>query len=77
MITARTIPFATKVKRMAANSWTPVFQITITRYNGMIHDFVLLNAIRGLPEVETALRQASDGIHGALKPSDEVRTALK
>ena len=34
------------------------------RYNGMIHDFVLLNAIRDVPEVETALRQASDGIHG-------------
>jgi len=28
---------------------------TITRYNGMIHDFVLLNAIRDLPEVQTAL----------------------
>ena len=51
--------------------------VTITRYNGMIHDFVLLNAIRDLPEVETALRQASDGIHGALKPSDGVRAALK
>jgi len=28
---------------------------TVTRYNGMIHDFVLLNAIRDLPEVQTAL----------------------
>jgi len=27
----------------------------VTRYNGMIHDFVLLNAIRELPEVQTAL----------------------
>ena len=51
--------------------------VTITRYNGMIHDFVLLNAIRDLPEVETALRQASDGIHGALKPSDGIHAALK
>jgi acetyl esterase/lipase len=39
---------------------------TITRYNGMIHDFTLLNAIRELPEVETALRQTGDEIH-ALK----------
>jgi len=51
--------------------------VTITRYNGMIHDFVLLNAIRDLPEVETALRQASDGIHAALKSSDGIRTASK
>jgi len=51
--------------------------VTITRYNGMIHDFVLLNAIRDLPEVETALREASDGIHGALQPSDGIRAALK
>jgi len=51
--------------------------VTITRYDGMIHDFVLLNAIRDLPEVETALREASDGIHAALKPSDGIRTAAK
>ena len=41
--------------------------VTITRYNGMIHDFILLNAINQLPEVQTALRQASDGIRNALK----------
>jgi hypothetical protein len=35
----------------------------------MIHDFVLLNAIRELPEVKGALGQASDGIRDALKPS--------
>jgi acetyl esterase len=42
--------------------------VTTTRYNGMIHDFVLLNAIRNLPEVQASIRQASDGIRGALKP---------
>jgi acetyl esterase len=41
--------------------------VTATRYDGMIHDFVLLNAIRELPEVKAALRQASDGIREALK----------
>jgi len=51
--------------------------VTITRYNGMIHDFVLLNAIRDLPEVENALREASGGIQVALKPSDGIRAALK
>jgi len=42
--------------------------VAATRYDGMIHDFVLLNAIRNTPEVEAALAQASDGIRAALKP---------
>jgi acetyl esterase/lipase len=42
--------------------------VTATRYDGMIHDFILLNAIRELPEVQAALRQASDGVRDALKP---------
>lgn len=42
--------------------------VAATRYDGMIHDFVLLNAIRELPETKAALRQASDGIREALKP---------
>jgi acetyl esterase len=41
---------------------------TATRYDGMIHDFVLLNAIRGLPEVQAALDQSSNAIREALKP---------
>jgi acetyl esterase/lipase len=42
--------------------------VEATRYNGMIHDFVLLNAIRSTPPVQAALQQASDGIRHALKP---------
>jgi len=42
--------------------------VTATRYDGMIHDFVLLNAIRNVPGVEAAFTQASDGIRAALKP---------
>src|SRR5215475_5212371 len=54
--------------------------VTATRYNGLIHDFVLLNAIRQVPGVEAAIRQISDGIRDALKPSGaraeaKVRTA--
>lgn len=41
--------------------------VTATRYNGMIHDFVLLNAIHELPGVQAALKQASDAIRIALK----------
>jgi acetyl esterase len=41
--------------------------VTATRYNGMIHDFVLLNAIHESPGVQAALRQASEAIREALK----------
>jgi len=40
--------------------------VTATRYDGMIHDFVLLNAIHDTPEVQAALRQASGAIRDAL-----------
>jgi acetyl esterase len=42
--------------------------VTAVRYNGMIHDFVTLNAIRNVPGTEAALKQASDAIRDALKP---------
>jgi acetyl esterase len=42
--------------------------VTATRYNGMIHDFVLLNAIHDVPGVRAAIRQANDAIRDALKP---------
>ena len=48
-----------------------------TRYRGTIHDFVLLNALRELPETKAALQQVNDGIRDALKASDGVRAELK
>jgi len=42
--------------------------VTATRYNGMIHDFVLLNAIHESPGVQAALKQASEAIRVALQP---------
>jgi acetyl esterase len=42
--------------------------VTATRYNGMIHDFVLLNAIHEVPGVQAALQQAIGAIREALKP---------
>jgi len=41
--------------------------VTASRYNGMIHDFVLLNAIHDVPAVQAALEHASDAIRDALK----------
>jgi acetyl esterase len=33
--------------------------VTNVRYNGAIHDFALLNALRDVPSTEAALRQAA------------------
>jgi acetyl esterase len=41
--------------------------VTATCADGMIHDFVVLNAIHSLPTVQAALQQASEGIRNALK----------
>jgi acetyl esterase/lipase len=43
-------------------------EVTATRYNGMIHDFVLLNGIRNVPATQAALDQVSEAIRVALKP---------
>jgi len=41
--------------------------VTITRYNGMIHDFGLLNAIRNVPAVESSLLQVTTELRRYLK----------
>lgn len=35
-------------------------EVTVTRYNGLIHDYGLLNALSDVPSVRTALRQAGN-----------------
>jgi acetyl esterase/lipase len=41
--------------------------VTVTRYNGLIHDFGLLNALSDVPAVRTAIQQAGDGLREHLK----------
>ena len=42
-------------------------EVTVTRYNGLIHDFGLLNALSQVPAVRTALQQAGDGLRDHLQ----------
>ena len=42
-------------------------EVTTTRYNGMVHDYGLLNALSGNPTVETALDQAAHALAKHLK----------
>lgn len=41
--------------------------VVATRYNGMIHDFGLLNVLQGLPTTRTALHQAAEELKQRLK----------
>lgn len=41
--------------------------VTATRYNGMTHDFGLLNALAGVPATRAALHQASEELKARLK----------
>lgn len=41
--------------------------VVSVRYNGMIHDYGLLNALADVPAVRSALHQASEELHSSLK----------
>ena len=41
--------------------------VTSTRYNGMIHDFGLLNALSDVPATRSAILQASEELRIRLK----------
>jgi acetyl esterase len=41
--------------------------VTVTRYNGLIHDYGLPNALATVPAVQAALRQAGNELKSHLK----------
>jgi acetyl esterase len=67
IITAENDPLRDEGEAYARKLKEAGVKVTATRYNGMIHDFVLLNGIHDVPAVRAALRQTSDAIRDALR----------
>ena len=52
--------YARKLKEAGAS-------VDAVRYNGTIHDFVLLNALRHVPSTEAPIEQVNEGVRQHLK----------
>jgi acetyl esterase len=68
VITAENDPLRDEGEAYARKLKEAGVEVTATRYNGMIHDFVVLNAIVNVAGVQAALHQASAVIRLALQP---------
>jgi acetyl esterase/lipase len=62
VVTAENDPLRDEGEAYARKMKEAGIEVAAVRYNGMIHDFVLLNALRRLPPTEMAIEQANDGL---------------
>ena len=62
VITAENDPLRDEGEAYAHKLMDAGVPVATMRYDGMIHDFVLLNGLRNLPETQAALQQIGDGI---------------
>ena len=67
VITAENDPLRDEGEAYARKLKEAGVEVTSVRYNGTIHDFVALNALRNVPSTEAALEQINEGLKEHLK----------
>jgi acetyl esterase/lipase len=68
VITAENDPLRDEGEAYARKLKDAGLSVEAVRYNGTIHDFVLLNAIRQVPSTEAAIQQVNEGLRQHLEP---------
>jgi acetyl esterase/lipase len=69
VITAENDPLRDEGEAYARKLKDAGVTVAAIRYNGTIHDFVALNAIRKVSSTEAAIDQISDGLRQHLEPA--------
>jgi acetyl esterase/lipase len=69
IITAENDPLKDEGEAYARKLKDAGVTVAAVRYNGTIHDFVLLNAIRKVPSTEAAINQINDGLREHIGPA--------
>ncbi|MEK1886456.1 MAG: alpha/beta hydrolase [Phyllobacterium sp.] len=69
VITAENDPLRDEGEAYARKLKEAGVTVTAARYNGTIHDFVLLNAIRNVPSTEAAIDQINESLRQYLEPA--------
>ncbi|TSD87899.1 alpha/beta hydrolase [Mycobacterium sp. KBS0706] len=68
VITAENDPLRDEGEAYARKLKAAGVEVAAIRYNGTIHDFVLLNALRHVPSTEAAIEQVNEGLRNHLEP---------